>query len=280
LTNIEITIVQPENYIYSLTFAEVMESLAYGFQALGYHIYLTRNHVSMDIPTVVLGANLLSPDTLSQLPAHTIIYNLEQVNGNSPWITPAWVSTVKGKILWDYSLQNIKYWNRQELPAHYVPIGYAPPLSRINRNIYKDIDVVFYGSINKRRTLVLEALKQHNLTVASLTGVYGTARDNVIARSKLALNIHFYVPNIFEIVRASYLVANHVPVLSERNADTYVASAWEELAYWSPYDMLVDRCLELLRESDLENLSHGQFDSFALQRIEPILNHAMHETLL
>lgn len=280
LTNIEITIVQPDNYLHSLAFAEIMESLAYGFQALGYHVHLTRNHVSTDMPTVILGANLLSAEILSRLPSHAIIYNLEQIGEHCDWVTQEWLFAIGDKILWDYSLLNIQQWTARGHSAHYVPIGYTPRLSRMNRNGVKDIDVVFYGSLNDRRIAVLEALKKNNLIVASLTGVYGTARDEVIARSKLALNIHFYVPNIFEIVRISYLISNHVPVLSERNADTYISPEWEDLADWAHYDMLVPRCLDLLHSDNLEERFHYQFDTFAQQRIEPILDRAIKETVL
>ncbi|PSR28941.1 MAG: hypothetical protein C7B47_03045 [Sulfobacillus thermosulfidooxidans] len=267
--NIEITIVQPENYVHSLAFSEIMETLAYGFHALGHHVELSRNHVSSQIPTVILGANLLAPEVIQSLPPTAILYNLEQITESSPWITPKWMNALRGKILWDYSLRNIEQWTTKGFTPRYVPVGYAPILTRIDRTIHKDIDVIFYGSLNQRRVEILHALQEHHVTVASLAGVYGKARDEVIARSKLALNIHFYVPNIFEVVRASYLVANRIPVLSERNPDTYVPDEWENLAYWAPYNQLIPTCLELLANPHLQ--SHAD-ERLKLYQSFPFIN--------
>ncbi|AUW95052.1 hypothetical protein BXT84_14720 [Sulfobacillus thermotolerans] len=248
----EITILQPDNYIHSLAFAEVLESLAYGLDSLGHRVHVTKNHIDSTHPTIILGANLLQPQHIAALPAEAIVYNLEQITQSSPWMTPQWLQSLQGRVVWEYSLQNMPYWQAHNVHAVHVPIGYVPSLTRINRTGEKDIDVVFYGSRNERRTKILEALAAQNLRVVPLHGVYGAQRDSIIARSKLAINIHFYVPNIFEEVRVSYLVANQVPVLSERNADTYVPDQWEALAYWAPYEKLVDICQNLLTHPDLE----------------------------
>ncbi|OLZ11739.1 hypothetical protein [Sulfobacillus thermosulfidooxidans] len=260
--HIEVTIVQPENYIHSLAFTEIMESLAYGFHTLGHHVELTRNHVATALPTVILGANLLSAEVIHNLPYTAILYNLEQITENSPWITPKWMDSLRNKVIWDYSPRNIEFWKSRGFMAQYVPVGYVPTLTRINRIGPKDIDVVFYGSLNQRRIKILEALKKYNLNVVALSGVYGQSRDAVIARSKLAINIHFYVPNIFEVVRASYLIANRVPLLSERNADTYVLPEWEPLADWAVYDQLIQKCFELLTHSELQDTADSRLEIF------------------
>ncbi|WP_020375660.1 hypothetical protein [Sulfobacillus thermosulfidooxidans] len=276
--HVEITLIQPENYLHSLAFAEVLESLVYGFNTLGHYVQVTRNHVSTTVPTIILGANLLSPEVIHNLPATAILYNLEQVTDNSPWITSKWTDALHGKVIWDYSSRNIEYWTSKGLVAHYVPIGYAPVLTRINRKHDKDIDVVFYGSLNERRIKVIEELKKHNLNVVALAGVYGKSRDDIIARSKLALNVHFYTPNIFEVVRASYLIANRVPVLSERNSDTFVPIEWDTLVYWSSYDMLIKRCINILSHEDLENITNYRFSLFQDYSIERILYEALKVT--
>ncbi len=196
----EITILQPKNYIHSSAFAEVMESLAYGFGHLGHRTRLTKNHISTTGHTIILGANLLRPDQILSLPAEAIVYNLEQITSESAWISPEWLDSMKGRIIWEYSAQNVSYWRTNRVQAVYVPIGYCPTLTRIDRTQTKDIDVVFYGSLNDRRLNILNALQARNLRIAVLNGTYGRQRDSIIGRSKMAINIHYYVPNIFEVV--------------------------------------------------------------------------------
>lgn len=267
----EITILQPDNYIHSLAFAEIMESLAYGFDALGHKVRLTRNHISTTCPTIILGANLLQPQHIAELPRQAIVYNLEQITPSSPWMTPEWINSLQGRLVWEYSERNMPYWQDHKVHAAHVPIGYAPSLTRIDRTVERDIDVVFYGSINERRARILDALKSRNLRVAQLSGVYGAQRDAIIARSKMAINIHYYVPNIFEVVRASYLVANSVPILSERNADTYVPGEWESMAYWAPYDQLSSICQELLNGDILNSQLTDRLRQFQHIKISNIL---------
>lgn len=270
----EITILQPDNYIHSLAFAEIMESLAYGFDALGHKVRLTRNHISTTCPTIILGANLLQPQHIADLPRQAIVYNLEQITPSSPWMTPERIKSLQGRLVWEYSERNMPYWQDHKVHAAHVPIGYAPSLTRIDRTVERDIDVVFYGSVNERRARILDALKSHNLRVARLSGVYGAQRDAIIARSKIAINIHYYVPNIFEVVRASYLVANSVPVLSERNADTYVPVEWESMAYWAPYDQLSSICQELLNGDILNSQLTDRLRQFQHIKISNILKSA------
>ena len=275
----EITIVQPDNYIHSLAFVEVMESLAYGLDALGHGVRLTKNHVAATCPTIILGTNLLQPEHIAALPSQAIIYNLEQIIPGSAWATPAWLKSVEGHLIWEYSEKNMSYWKDRGARAIHVPIGYAPNLTRIERTVDRDIDVVFYGSMNNRRSRILDDLKSRNFRCAPLHGVYGAQRDRIIARSKLAINIHYYVPNIFEVVRGSYLVANSVPLLSERNADTYVPREWDSLAYWAPYDHLVAVCEELLNGgiNALNRKAIERFDSFRQASMADLLTRVIAE---
>lgn len=57
--------------------------------------------------------------------------------------------------------------------------------------VKKDIDILFYGSLNEHRKNVLDALaKKHNLVICN--GNHGEQLDSYIARAKTLLNIHYY----------------------------------------------------------------------------------------
>ena len=124
-------------------------------------------------------------------------------------------------------------------PGRYVPIGYMPQMTRIPKPDVQDIDVLFYGSVNYRRSNILGKLSDTGLTVKWLPiGTYGAERDEWIARSKVVLNVHFYTPGVMEIVRLSYLWANRKCVVTECTADTA----------GSHYDELVDACVEFVKD--------------------------------
>ena len=128
--------------------------------------------------------------------------------------------------MWDYSLHNIDKWktywetmNCAYAPVH-VPLGYVPELTRIRPAPIQDIDVLFYGSLNDRRSAIIKALCDAGANVHTVFGVYGKGRDELIARSKVVLNLHFYEQKLFEIVRVSYLLANSKAVVTECSSDT------------------------------------------------------------
>lgn len=236
MARFNIVIIQPRGYPHSACFEEVAETLAYGLQALGHDAKLSRNFFSQTRWNIVFGAHLL--DSGCVLPERSVVYNLEQyrapafdaaahVPGYSAW--------------WDYSAENIlhcpvDHWAKY---SKIVPIGYVPELTRIKPR-EQDIDVLFYGSINERRKKILEDCVNAGLRVQAVFNVYGRERDELISRSKVVLNVHFYESKIFEIVRCSYLLANRKCVVSEESneMDADLKGAVVEV----PYPELVDTC--------------------------------------
>jgi hypothetical protein len=102
--------------------------------------------------------------------------------------------------------------------------------------------VLFYGSLNERRTRKLHDLLDAGLKVKVLPlGTYGAERDECIANSKVVLNVHYYTPGIMEIVRLSYLWANRKCVVTEA---TYKTAGFH-------YDDLVDACVEFVKDEGM-----------------------------
>jgi hypothetical protein len=102
------------------------------------------------------------------------------------------------------------------MPVKYVPIGYAPILRRIARPLDQDIDVLIYGMPHNYRLEVFQKLCMKWFRCLFVCGLYGHARDELIGRSKIILNLTSHGPeSIYPIVRASYLLANRKLVISE-----------------------------------------------------------------
>ncbi|HYG67911.1 MAG TPA: hypothetical protein VD838_09635 [Anaeromyxobacteraceae bacterium] len=241
-----VVIVQPPGYAHSGAFLEVGETLAHALRRLGHDAILTADPAIPGRRPIVLGSNLLEAHPVP-LPDDAILYNLEQIDPGSSWLRPALLERFRRHEVWDYSARNAARYPELGLrPPRVVPIGWVPELTRIRPAPREDLDVLFYGSVNDRRARVLEALRARGLRVHAAFGVYGAARDALVARAKVVLNVHYYEAKVFEIVRVSYLLANGRCVVSERGADPAEERAFEAGVAFAPYDGLAERCAALV----------------------------------
>ncbi len=240
-----ITIVRPAGYQHSECFREIAEGLAWALRELGHTAAIGENTLDPRAINIVLGTHLLPEAEALALPENSIVYNLEQLGAAE---LPAWYPVLAERVrVWDYSELNLPYWKRVQclVPVQVVPVGFAPVLEKIPQASRQDIDVLFYGSLNERRKLILLQLEAAGVKVHHVFGVYGQERDALIGRAKLVLNVHFYESKLFEIVRVSYLLANGKAVITEQSPDLG-ETAGGVAAF--PYDGLVRGCLDFLAD--------------------------------
>jgi hypothetical protein len=170
-----------------------------------------------------------------EAPPGAIILQTENVPGQ--------VSTdcFPDRTIWDFSSSNVAKWEAAGRKATHFKVGYHPSFERFKRAKDLDVDVVFSGVINERRAKVLNALQErgHNVVVVPVR-LYGRGRDALLARAKLALNLLFYPDGVFPSLRVAHLVANHVPVLSEKATEGWGSNQ-------TTYDRFVDEADALLR---------------------------------
>jgi hypothetical protein len=245
-----VVILRPPGYVHSDAFREVAETVMHGLRALGAQAELAENQFDPGYTHIVFGSNLLDPGDFSFIPKGSVLYNLEQVDPDSEWITADFLTLLKTHRMWDYSPRNVR-----NLEGHgidrvaLVPIGYAPELSRIAPAPSEDIDVLFYGSMSPRREAVLRRISAAGLRVMAVSSLYGRQRDALIARSKLVLNLHYYATRIFETVRVSYLLANARPVVGECDEETEIDDELRAVVRAVRYNDIVDACLGLVADS-------------------------------
>jgi hypothetical protein len=231
-------------------FDEVAETVHYALLALGHDSMQSSNPVE-GRRSILFGPGLyrFAP------PRDAILYNLEQ--STAPGVSRL-ASRFARFTLWDYSPNNVEFWNtgagngiRRIRPAIHVPIGYVPELTRIERR-EPTSDVLFYGLTvgpgGPRRLAALDAIRANGLRVDALAfGTYGRDRDEAIARTKLVVNVNYYQPAIFQIVRVSYLLANKVAVVSE---DGIEGEAFRGAVHFASYEGLADACARLARDDE------------------------------
>ena len=202
----------------------------------------------------MIGFHLLDIKYVSQLRKNSVLINAEQFLGGTPWNENIlkWIRSFE---VWDYSIQNIEFFKAQGIEnIKYLELGYQSELARIEIKAVQDIDVLFYGSINDRRAKVLDALKNSGLNVHTSFGIYGKDRDDLIARSKLVLNLHYYDSEIFEVVRVFYLLSNSIPVVGEINPSTVVSDIYKNSVLGVPYQELINACIRLVKDDKARDM--------------------------
>jgi hypothetical protein len=241
-----IWIVTPPGYSHSRCFAEVALALREAFAALGVDAPIVTEAGAVRGIAIVLGANILA-EWQTALPPQMILYNLEQIDAASTWITPSYLALLRRFSVWGYSARNIAALEKLGITARLCGIGYMPGLSRI-ASAPKDADVLFIGSINERRVRVLDAIAATGARVATGFDVYGARRDAMIARARIVLNLHYYEARVFEIVRVSYLLANRACVVSEEGADGDLEAPLKDGIAFASYENLAATCSRLLAD--------------------------------
>jgi hypothetical protein len=235
-----------------------------------------------DDKNLLLAAHIYPEKLLKEksVPDDWIIYNCEQI-GAGMATSPAYLELLRTHETWDYSKENIAQLAKIGITARYCGVGYSPCLTKpeiINADpAAQDIDVLFYGSLNDRRKLVLQELNE-KCRVQVAFGVYGAALDRLIARSKIVLNMHFYDTAIHEITRTSYLMANKKCIVSEMGKDKELEKDRQGIGF-TEYRFLVQDCLNLLKETQARNRMAGlAYEKFKSQGQREMVEEALNES--
>lgn len=130
--------------------------------------------------------------------------------------------------VWDYDEQNIT--NVLKFIRPDVQLHTLKPYK--NWNVYaphkKDIDILFYGSLNTHRLSLLTELKQR-YNIVFLTNEWKRL-DEYILRSKILLNIHYYYESAMqEQARMIRWIGAPCRLISEKSTTNYLGV--EELDY-------------------------------------------------
>jgi hypothetical protein len=265
------------NFVHSGAYDDLADSVRFALQRQGNEVRLAFGVAGIGPRTLLFGAHLLRhvPNGAEAIQSDTIIVNTEHTSSHS--FNELYLSLLSGHEVWDYSADNAAALTAKiGRFVRHVPFGYVPELSRIIPAADEDIDVLFYGSINVRRQTTLDRLAGAGLNVKAAFGVYGAERDALIARSKLVLNVHFYEPGHFEIVRVGYLLANRKAVITEANPGEVVDTDLVPGLAAVSYNALPQTVLDLLSDVPRRRaLGEAGFTAFAARDAGAIVGAAL-----
>src|SRR5262249_8408489 len=161
-------------------------------------------------------------------------------------------------------------------PVH-VPVGWAPVLARIPKRTNEDIDVLFYGLPSDSRLKIISQVCLAGAKCVFACGLYGAARDDLIARAKIVLNLNLYAQSrIFEVVRTSYLLANGKAVVADHYPETFVEDDLRPALMFAPPEKVAETCLQLLQNEPARRQLEQRGPEVMRQRdMRTILQHAL-----
>lgn len=202
---------------------------------------------------------LISPQK-DLIPKRFILYNLEPMNFRIKKRKDYIEKIKKAECVWEYSKTNlplIKQFNKNII---YQPFLYSPSMESLYniQHDNKDIDVLFYGLMSSRRINIINQLKNAKINVYCpnypiYKPVWGQDKFDLISRAKIVINVHYHTDpqdQTNDLLRIMFLLANKVPVIQEETLDKDIDDELKQIIV--PYDRIVSRCQELLKQSSEE----------------------------
>ncbi|AAP09194.1 MULTISPECIES: hypothetical protein [Bacillus] len=233
------------------SFIDIARALKWRLEQEGNTVIISETILENVKNTVVFGAHTYAYNP-NLLPKDAIVYNLEQLYEGSPYAHPLYLILLKDRVIWDYSKQNIEWLKQKGVGKEikHVEMNYAPTLEikkdAFEDEIIEDIDILFIGALNPRRQAIFDHLKAiaPNLNIVFKNNAWGIVRNELIARAKIILNIHFYLSGILETPRVSYAVANKKFIISE-NSNPEDEVEWPGIVF-TPYEKIIENVMKYI----------------------------------
>lgn len=164
-----------------------------------------------------------SIDALKKKYSRVIVFNQEPLTATQrQFMHKGYFSWLKqADEVWDYDEQNIEVLKliRPDVKLHILKpykdwSKYKP--------VVKDIDILFYGSMNEHRAKILNELKK-KYKVAIIQTWDGRVLDSYIMRSKVLLNLHYYYESSMqEQARMIRWIGAPCRIVSEKSFKNYL----------------------------------------------------------
>lgn len=253
------------------SYLEVIESLRWGFEALGYDVAFRVNSIDNGALNILFGwIPAFQMGLADQLPKDTILFNMEQfAAGNLRGLQHVERALADFQV-WDYSRANIANFAQlaPSKPVYWARTSYAPTLQRI-APAEEDIDLLYIGSLSPRRSEKVQAATgPAQWSLVTLANVWAEQRDAFIGRSRVLLNVSHENPamNIFEEVRVSYYLANRKAVVCEEVAGQHVEPDMASTLRFAPAGQLADACHALLEDPAARRVYAEEAHAMFVQR--------------
>ena len=253
---INVCILQPPGYIHALALLEAAEYVVEKCILAGYQASLSKNRILSSGLNIVFGAHI-RPEKNQDYPPNTVIFNTEQIPEKSVWTSSDYKNCLDRHFVWDYSQSNLAHLHDR---SRRIDFYHVDKLQRVDLEKEREIDLIFYGSMNERRKKIIENLADKGLSILKVFGLYGPERDALLGKARAVLNLHFYDAQIFQQIRAFYALSNGVPVISENFPANSAPPLYGDVIFTPGQERFEDFVVKLLDRN-------GRFDSESREKI-------------
>lgn len=106
-------------------------------------------------------------------------------------------------------------------------------------------DIIFMGSINKRREIILKKLKE-KYKVLIVQNIYGEQLRKLCNQSNICLNIHYYENAILERVRLNEMMEYGIKIISEKPCieDINICNYYSSVHFIEMIDLNIDELID------------------------------------
>jgi hypothetical protein len=213
------------------------------FRKAGHRVTYSINDVPKTGVSVILGwtPNWLKANNIEK---HSVILlNAEQAHSDSKMVDEEYENILKTWYIAEYHKKNTTLEKNYSL----IPIK---PTKAVRYDVprdNKDIDILFYGSMNDRRRSVLDKIREKGLKV-EVVGKFGKNLAPYIVRSHIVLNIHYYETALFPIIRFLQPIEQRIPIICE-NSKMSPHNDWSKSGIkFVSYDAIPDECVKLFAD--------------------------------
>lgn len=109
--------------------------------------------------------------------------------------------------------------------------------------------MLFFGRLSQRRVDILAKLMESRVTTGIFGNLYGNARDEMISRTKVVVDIPFYSPFIIENPRLVLCTSNQKVCVAELPSYP-MAHRWTNAVTFVPYEEIVSTCEALASDRE------------------------------
>ncbi|MGJ7527933.1 glycosyltransferase [Variovorax sp. GB1P17] len=241
------------------TCGDIVEAFRLAAESLGYPTRFTQSYIEPGEINILFFFWDVPWEHIEHHHPDCIVVNFEpMVLGTHAW-NERYLGVLKQCYLWEYSKSNFQRHRQLEYRnADYVALGWEPgaaeilPLSDILPDEQQDIDVVFFGSLTRRRIDILEGLMARGLRVEVNRGRAWTLeeRNGFMRRAKIVLNLHNWEESrIVEVPRLSILLRHRKAVVCELYPDSEVEASVRDSVVGAPYEKLIETIEQLLADA-------------------------------
>ncbi len=210
---------------------DIYKAWVYWFEKAGCLVSLTYNQILYGCSNIIFGAYYLEPRQIDTILSSGLSYGLFETEivsstGHNHDTEIKRLESHKrlyssARLILTAVPQNVTALAHMGFLARYIPIGYCSWLETLKPlpDAYQDVDLFFFGNIDKRRARVIKALEEESFSVTVLDHslpIPHLIRNGWVSRSKIVLSLRRGPPYThLGVSRIWHLAHNRVMTLSE-----------------------------------------------------------------